>query len=247
MDSLESYSLGFKSILPIMPSIFLFGLILGITGAIGNVSFFLVASTSIIIFAGSSQLIVIIFIIQNQPIVGIILAGIIINIRHLLYGADLHDNINSKFLKRLFVAYLLTDESFIISQVLFRRHKDSFDANTYHLDEVIIGAGFTLWIFGNIATDLGYLFEVLLKNYFSFTPEFIVSATFVGYFVITWSNSSEPRFNLIIISILAFILSFIFQSSSLIILILLLGMLIGSINRIKPPNNQYASAKALIE
>ena len=240
MINLESYKMGFKNILPIMPSVILFGLILGITGALGNVSFILVASTSFIIFAGSSQFIVIILIIANEPLLGIALAGIIINLRHLMYGAVLHDLVKSKGLKKVIVAYLLTDEAFLITELAYKKNKNQFDAGEYSVDNHLIGAGFTLWFLWNLSTDFGYFFAELVKNYFSFSTDFIVAATFLGYFVMNWSNSPENRVLMLVMSVIAFCLGFIFQSSTLIILILLTGISIGSISKylnLKKPNS----------
>ena len=231
MSKFESYRMGSKNIMPIMPSVIIFGLILGITGALGHVSFLLVASTSFIIFAGSSQFIVILLIIEKEPFLGIILAGIIINLRHLMYGAALHDLVKSKLPKKLVVSYLLTDEAFLISELAYKRNKKLFDADILHFDDHLIGAGFTLWFLWNLSTDIGYFFTEFVSNYVSLSTDFIVAATFVGYFVMNWSNSPENRALVIIMSIVAFVLAFIFQSSTLIILILVIGILIGSISK----------------
>lgn len=248
MISLESYKIGFKNILPIMPSVMLFGLILGITGALGNVSFLLVASTSFIIFAGSSQFIVIILIIQNEPILGIILAGIIINLRHLMYGAVMHDLVKkTPFLKKIIVAYLLTDEAFLISDLTYRQNEKKFDNGYYKVDEVIIGSGFTLWFLWNLSTDFGYFFAELVKNYVNFSSDFIVAATFLGYFVMNWNNTKESKILIIFMSALAFILAFFFQSSTLIILILLLGIVIGSFSKYLKIKSPKLSKEVVLE
>lgn len=240
MHKFDSYVMGAKNIMPIMPSVILFGLILGITGAIGNISFLLVASTSFIIFAGSSQFIVIVLIIQHNPLLGIVLAGIIINLRHLMYGAVLHDYVKSKWPKKLVVSYLLTDEAFLISELAYKNNKKLFDTDVLHMDDHLIGSGFTLWFLWNLSTDFGYFFAQFVKNYVSFSTDFIVAATFVGYFVMSWTNTPENRPLFIIMSVVAFILAFIFQSSTLIILILVLGIFIGSVSKyvtVKKSNN----------
>lgn len=252
MVNLESYRLGFKNILPIMPSVILFGLILGITGAIGNVSFFLVASTSFIIFAGSSQFIVIILIIQNEPVLGIILAGILINLRHLMYGAVMHDLVkDTPFLKKIIVAYLLTDEAFLISDLTYKQNEKSFKYGYYKVDEVLIGSGFTLWFLWNLSTDFGYFFAELVQkyvlDYITFTPDFIVAATFLGYFVMNWTNSKESKILVVLMSIIAFILAFFFQSSALIIVILLLGIIIGSLSKYTKLKSPEIIQDAVIE
>ena len=231
-----------------MPSVILFGLILGITGAIGNVSFLLVASTSFIIFAGSSQFIVIILIIQGQPILGIILAGILINLRHLMYGAVMHDLVKkTPFLKKIVVAYLLTDEAFLISDLTYRLHEEKFRNGDFKVDEVLLGSGFTLWFLWNLSTDFGYFFAELVRNYVSFSSDFIVAATFLGYFVMNWTNSKESKIPIVFMSAIAFVLAFFFQSSTLIILILLIGILIGALPKYSKLKTPEITEEAVLE
>lgn len=148
-----------------------------------------------------------------------------------MYGAALHDLVKSKLPKKLVVSYLLTDEAFLISELAYKRNKNLFDKNILHFDDHLIGAGFTLWFLWNLSTDIGYFFAEFVSNYVNFSTDFIVAATFVGYFVMNWSNSPENRPLVIIMSVVAFVLAFIFQSSTLIILILILGIFIGSIGK----------------
>lgn len=230
MLDLKSYKLGSRKILPILPSDILFGLILGITGALGGVSFLLVAATSVIIFAGSAQFIVIILIIKDQPILAIVIAGVLINVRHLMYGAAMHDFLEkTRNIKKIIIAYLLTDEAFLISDLTYRQSQEDFETGNYRIEDVLIGSGFTLWVFWNISTDIGYYFAEFVKNYVNFSSDFIVAATFLGYFIMTWSSDAENRPLLIIMSLIALMLGFFFQSSTLLILILVLGILIGPV------------------
>lgn len=229
MVNFTSYRLGFEKIMPILPSDILFGLILGITAALGNVSFLLLASTSVIIFAGSAQFIVIVLIIQNQLLLAIILAGVLINVRHVMYGAVLHDYVEKLgFFKKIIIAYLLTDEAFLISDLTYKQQQTKFESGEFHIDGVLIGSGLTLWISWNIVTDIGYYFAEFVKAYVNFSSDFIVAATFLGYFVMNWTNDRQNRPLLVIMSIIAFVLAFLFQSSTLLIMILILGVLIGA-------------------
>ena len=85
----SSIKLGVRFISPIIPSIVLFGLVFGYTGGNADLPFLLVSSTSFIIFAGTAQFFIILAIIQQDPIIPIIMTAIVINLRHLLYGAAL--------------------------------------------------------------------------------------------------------------------------------------------------------------
>ncbi|MHA2275586.1 MAG: AzlC family ABC transporter permease, partial [Candidatus Kariarchaeaceae archaeon] len=144
---------GLKKFLPISPSIILFGVILGFTGGLGGLPPLLVISSSFIIFAGSAQFIVLLLIMKGDPLFAIFLAGIIINLRHLLYGASLHTIITSKGLKRILLAYLLTDEAFLITS-LTKNELTSEPSNksTIILEDVLFGAGLSLWLVWNLST-----------------------------------------------------------------------------------------------
>ena len=68
--------------LPILPSVIIFGLIFGITGYSSGLPLYLVSSMSYVIFAGSSQFLVLILIKEDDPLAAILIAGILINLRH---------------------------------------------------------------------------------------------------------------------------------------------------------------------
>lgn len=209
-----------------MPSVIGFGLIFGFTGgALSDLSLFVVSSMSWIIFAGSAQFLVLILIIEGEPLIGLIIAGILINLRHLLYGANLHNFVQANKLKKVLMSYLLTDEAFLITSLT----KKTFDEkpkyyDLYNLDDVLIGAGFTLWSIWNVSTILGYIVAPIVEELLVFDPDFILSATFLGYLIIHWRENPAERAFVLILSVIAFLLAFLIQSSDLIIVVLLFGI-----------------------
>jgi predicted branched-subunit amino acid permease len=224
----ESLLLGFRNILPIMPSVIGFGLIFGFTGsALSNLSLIIVSSMSYIIFAGSAQFLVLILIIEGEPIIGLIIAGILINLRHLLYGANLNPIIKARKIKKVFMAYLLTDEAFLITSLTKKRlEEQSSSINQYNLDDVLIGAGFTLWSIWNLSTIIGYLIAPIVEEVLFFEADFILSVTFLGYLIMHWQENPFERNFITILALLSFILAFFLQSSILLITILLFGIII---------------------
>ncbi len=223
-----SFKLGLQLMFPIIPSILIFGLIFGYTGGNADLPLLLVSSTSFIIFAGTAQFFIILAIIQGDPILTIIITAIVINLRHLLYGAALHDTIKTKGIKKILVSYFLTDEVFIVSAELKKKFlaKEVLE-NDIEVEDCLIGAGFFAWIVWNICTIVGYLFSDLLVNLFTISSEFIVAGTFLGYLVMQWKNFPTERIFIVQVAVLGFFLSFWFQSSLLLIGILLLGAFIA--------------------
>jgi predicted branched-subunit amino acid permease len=229
-----SFLIGLKKFLPISPSVILFGAILGFTGGIGNLPFLLVISSSFIIFAGSAQFIVLLLIIKGDPLLAIFLAGLIINLRHLLYGAALRTDITSKGFKRFLLAYFLTDEAFLITSIV--KNELSSDSNskpTIILEDVLFGAGFSLWLVWNLSTAIGFF----LTNFFSVyitnmpSPDFIVASTFLGYLVLHWQESHSDHLFISIMIISSIFFSFFFQSSDLLIIVLIFGIIFAMIKK----------------
>jgi predicted branched-subunit amino acid permease len=226
---------GLKKFLPISPSIILFGVILGFTGGLGGLPPLLVISSSFIIFAGSAQFIVLLLIMKGDPLFAIFLAGIIINLRHLLYGASLHTIITSKGLKRILLAYLLTDEAFLITS-LTKNELTSEPSNksTIILEDVLFGAGLSLWLVWNLSTVIGYFLTDFFSIYISNlpSPEFIVASTFLGYFILHWQESPSEHLFISIMILISIFFGFFFQSSDLLIIILIFGILFAMIKEI---------------
>jgi predicted branched-subunit amino acid permease len=242
----ESIFLGIKRFLPISPSVALFGMILGITGGIGGVPMILVLSSSFIIFAGSAQFIVILLIIEGEPLLALIIAGIIINLRHLLYGAALHHDISSTGLKKAVLAYLLTDEAFLITSLVKNELNEKNGSETdIHLDGVLFGAGFMLWAVWNISTFLGYLTTNIISSDVLnlLSPNFIVAATFLGYLISHWQQSSSDQPFILVMILTSIFLSFFLQSSTLLIVTMILGILFAMIEEYSRANRQTHPGK----
>jgi predicted branched-subunit amino acid permease len=223
---------GMKKFLPLSPSVILFGVILGFTGGLGGLPFLLVISTSFIIFAGSAQFIVLLLIIRGDPLFAIFLAGIIINLRHLLYGATLHNIVTSKGFKRILLAYLLTDEAFLITSLTKNELTSELNKkSTIILEDVLFGAGLSLWLVWNLSTAIGYFLTDFLSIYISNipSPEFIVASTFLGYLILRWQESPSEHLFISIMILISIFFSFFFQSSDLLIITLIFGILFAMI------------------
>ena len=228
----NSFEIGMRIITPILPSVILFGLIFGFTGGLSGLPLILDSSMSVIIFAGSAQIIVLVLIINHQPFLAMIIAGILINLRHLLYGASLHSDIATKGMKRIFIAYLLTDEAFISATIAKKQYLHSTIANSpTFIEDILLGSGFTLWIFWNLSTIIGYLLTNFITGIITISANFVVASTFLGYLIMQWKNSSSlnERYLIIALIIIASIFSFILQSSILLITLLLCGIILGII------------------
>ena len=165
---------GFRMVFPLLPSVAIFGCIFGFTGGMFKYSLLLISLSSVIVFAGTSQFIVLTLINQNEPFIAIALSGIIVNLRHILYGAALRNDISTKGVKRFILAYLLTDEAFLVTKLV--KKNPLYDKDLL-LDDVLFGSGILVWIIWNISTVIGYL----SISVFEFNPYIVLT-----YY--TWKN-----------------------------------------------------------
>ncbi len=228
----SSLELGVQLMSPIIPSIVLFGLIFGYTGGNADLPILLVSSTSFIIFAGTAQFFIILAIIEKDPLITVVLTAIVINLRHLLYGAALHDDIKVKGFKKLLVSYFLTDEVFIVSSELKKKFANkNLVSDNVDFEDTLIGAGFFAWSVWNLCTILGYLFSDFLEDLFAISSEFIVAGTFLGYLVIRWKDFPSDRLFLLEVMIIGFFLSFLVQSSILLFGILVISAIIAMVEQ----------------
>ena len=122
MFSSSSVKLGILRMMPLQPSIVLFGTFFGIIGFEANFSLFLTSATSYLIFAGASQVIVLVLLSEGELFFSVIFAGIFINARHVLYGAVMRRYITAKGIRRIILAYLLTDEAFLVTYLFIQEY-----------------------------------------------------------------------------------------------------------------------------
>ncbi|MDH5645928.1 MAG: AzlC family ABC transporter permease [Candidatus Heimdallarchaeota archaeon] len=226
-----SIKLGITKMAPILPSVMLFGLIFGLTGVLSGLPWYLISAMSYIIFAGSAQFIVLLLIIKGETYVAMVIAGIMLNLRHFLFGAALHEDIKSKGIKRLILAYLLTDEAYLITTLVKQEIKTNNEESKWQIEDVWLGGGFTLWLFWNLTTILGYFLSSQFQILLSIPADIVVAGTFLGYLIMYWKNNPHEKYLLLIMIVLSIILGFLFQGSSLLIIILLSGMILAVIIR----------------
>lgn len=140
---------GVRQELPLALSAIPFGLILGASLESWNIPFLLGISTSFIIFAGSSQFIVLQMMAVSAPAFAVIFAALATNLRHIFYTLKLIPYFNRLTLpQKITSAYLLTDECFAAVHEMEKKESLTFC--------MYLGAGLTLWSIWNVSTILGY-------------------------------------------------------------------------------------------
>lgn len=160
--------------LPVIPGIIPFGLIMGSVATASGVSTLDTMLMNTIVFAGASQLAAIDLMSQNVPVLIIIMAGLTINLRFILYSAANSETFKdeSSFIK-LIAAYLLTDQSYAVVSA-----KNSELHTTQQKISFYFGACLCMLIFWNSSVLLGCFFGNILPQEFSL--DFAVPLSFMA-------------------------------------------------------------------
>jgi predicted branched-subunit amino acid permease len=78
---------GFKSMIPIIPGIIPFGAVMGSVSSEVGLSFFQTVMMNVLVFAGAAQLASLDLMKTETPMLIVLITGLIINLRFILYSA----------------------------------------------------------------------------------------------------------------------------------------------------------------
>lgn len=141
---------GARRVAPALLGVGPFGLLAGIAAVEAGLSPLQAMGLSVVVFAGAAQLAVIDLLGANAPLVVVVLTGVIVNLRHLMYSASIAPYFRDLRVRRkAALAYILTDQAY------------AFSVDEYASDEpaarvpFYLGVGFTLWIVWQVCTVLG--------------------------------------------------------------------------------------------
>lgn len=154
---------GARAVAPMLVAVIPFALVAGATPATTGLGGGAAIGLSTIVFAGASQLAAADVLADRGSALVAIVAACTINLRMLLYSASLAPHLSTEPLRRrLFMAYLLTDQAYAVSITRWSAEADAEAAGgppadaTRHLPFYLGGAGL-LWINWQIFTIVGIL------------------------------------------------------------------------------------------
>ncbi len=148
---------------PLLVGIVPFGLIFGVTAAGSAVGAGLGFATSIIIFGGAAQLAVVQLIDGDAAIATVVITGLVINSRHVMYSAAMTPYFSEFPSRSRFVLpYLLTDQAFAVSITRYQEVEDPTYRRWFYT-----GAAMALWVAWQITTGAGVLIGAQLPERWS--------------------------------------------------------------------------------
>ena len=96
------------------------GMVFGFLFVQAGASWFMALLTSLVVYAGAAQYMMIPMIASGMPVGAIALATLLINMRHMFYGLSLLDTFPRSPLLRWYTAFALTDETYSVLTALPR-------------------------------------------------------------------------------------------------------------------------------
>ena len=169
---------GFRDVLPILLGVIPFGLIFGVSAAASDVDQWAAWASSFIVFAGASQLAIVEVMGTGGAAVTALLTAIIINSRHLMYSADMGRYTTDEPIGvRARVAYLLTDQAYLLSSTKFPEPASSVGVIPYYF-----GTALTLWTSWQIATTSGFFLGNVIPE--SWSLEFAIPLVFGALLIV---------------------------------------------------------------
>ncbi len=173
---------GLKGEFPILPGVVPFGMIYGVSALSAHIPPLTALGMSSVVFAGSSQFIIVQLVAAGTPPIIIILTAFIVNIRHMLYSASL-----APFVKRLpkhwkwLLAYLLTDEAYVVTISHYRKDEEADEQALYYKHWYFFGAGLALWSTWQASTAIGIFLGTQVPA--SLSLDFTSTLTFIALVV----------------------------------------------------------------
>lgn len=146
--------------LPVTTGVFPFGAVMGTVAADAQLSFHQSFLMNFFVFAGASQLAAVDLMTKNAAVLVVLLTGLIINLRFILYSAAMSPLVQqSSWLVKLSSSYFLTDQSYAVMSAHQSRFKSDQEAVLFYFGSCLcmtlawhlsVGLGF---LFGNVAPE----------------------------------------------------------------------------------------------
>ena len=170
----------FQASLPIMAGYIVLGIGFGILLQNAGYSWLYAVVMSIAIYAGSMQYVAVELLAGGASLAAAALMTFFVNIRHLFYGISMLEPYKNTGLKKPYLIFALTDETF--SLVCTPNIPDDIDRNGYY---------FFISLFNLIYWVIGCVSGALLGNIIPFDTtgvDFVMTALFVVIFLEQWES-----------------------------------------------------------
>ncbi len=147
------FKAGARDSIGILLGLIPFAIVFGIAADGAGLSTLQTVAMSAVIFAGTAQLVTVELIDANAGLAIVILTGVVINLRMLMYSASIAPHFTDYGKQtRAYLAYFLTDHVYAMSIAEYTNEAKSRNKRMYYL-----GLGVSIWVVWVATTAIGYL------------------------------------------------------------------------------------------
>lgn len=169
--------------LPITTGIIPFGLVMGSVASSAHLSAVQTLGMNCLVFAGASQLAAIDLMLHNTPSLIVVLTGMTINLRFLLYSASLSSVFHeSSVSKKAVASYVSTDQTYAVLMAQ-RRHMSNQEKASFYL-----GSAVTMVVAWQSSVLIGFLFGNFAPHAWSL--DYAVPLSFVALVIPTLKDKT---------------------------------------------------------
>lgn len=108
----------FNLTMPVAMGYIPLGMVFGFLFVQAGASWFMAVLTSLVVYAGAAQYMMVPMVAAGMPVSAIALATLLVNLRHIFYGLSLLETFPRKFVLRWYTAFALTDETYSVLTTL---------------------------------------------------------------------------------------------------------------------------------
>ncbi|MBQ9967590.1 MAG: AzlC family ABC transporter permease [Oscillospiraceae bacterium] len=169
--------------IPVFTGYLVLGISYGVLITAKGAPFWMPMLTSLSIFAGSMEFVLVNLLLSGFDLLQAFLMTLMINARHLFYGISMLDRYRGLGLKKLYLIYGLTDETFSI--VCAMEPPEGVDRGLFSLFVTLLDHSY--WVLG---CTLGGIFGSML-SFDTRGLEFVMTAMFAVIFLENWQKEKQ--------------------------------------------------------
>lgn len=170
--------------LPVAASVAAYGSVLGVLAAQKQISWSVLLLMNLSIFAGSAQFVMVDMWMSPLPILEIILAATVINLRYLLIGASLNPIFQrSRLGQKSLIMHFVADENWAVTMAAHRKGSVT--------PAFLLGGGVCLGAVWSCGTLLGHRLGAVINEPEIFALDFAFLAVFTALAVSLWRGKQD--------------------------------------------------------
>ena len=167
----KSFQYSLRRTVPILVGFFPVGVAYGILMANLGYNFIWSALSSLVVYAGSLQMLMVSFLMNNVPILTVVIMSLLLNSRHIFYGISFIEKFKTYGFWKYLLIYGMSDENY--SLLCSYREKEGVNEKQVHVFSAIL-----IWFYWILFSALGGLIGALIT--FDTTGiDFALTALFV--------------------------------------------------------------------